>query len=85
MHLHLSAEDSQTQNNYQIVARIALNRKNQSLDAAAEGSKTALSIARLTAPSQTVLPMVRKESTPSWVGRMLTKGLSLIKTFANTL
>ena len=62
---HLSAEDSQTQNNYQIVARIALNRTSQSLDAAAEGSKTALSITCLTAPRKYVLPIVMKESTSS--------------------
>ena len=73
LHPHLSAEDSQTQNNYQIVAMIALSRTSQSLDEAAEGSETALSITRLTAPSKTVLPIVRKESTSSRVGRMLTK------------
>ena len=74
LHPHLSAEDSQTQDNYQIVARIALNRTSRSLDAVAEGSETVLPNIRLTSPRKYVLPIIRKESTSSRVVKMLTKG-----------
>merc|ERR1712002_113550 len=76
---YLSIEDSsynlqsQTQDNYQIVAKIAPNGRSLSLDVAAEARKTVLTNVRLISAMKYMLPIVMKDSFSTRVVNMLTK------------